>query len=334
MSVTTGQMAASQESSERDELVAVDELGVRFGARWALRGLALRVNRGEIVGLLGPNGAGKTTTMRVLAALRRPDEGSARVAGHDVSRPSHELRRAIGLVPQRIAVYPTLSAWENALFFGRAAGLRGARASDAAQRALEIVGLVERRHDRVDTYSDGMRRRLNLACGMLHRPPVLLLDEATVGVDPQSRARIYAAVREEARAGCAVLWSTHAIDEAERWCDRVVLIDAGHVVADGKPEELVRRARAGLRLSAITGRPLPPDWAQGIAGIEIDAEREASEEDAPDGTRIRLRAADAACAARAVERIAVTGVGLIGFELREPGLEDVFLEMTGRDLRD
>jgi ABC-2 type transport system ATP-binding protein len=321
-------------AANAEALVAVDGLGVRFGTRWAVRQLGFRVHAGEIVGLLGPNGAGKTTTMNVLAALRRPDEGSTRVAGHDVLNATPALRRSIGLVPQSLALYPTLTAWENVSFFGTAAGLRGATARDAARRVLDIVGLDERRDDRVDTFSGGMRRRLNLACGMLHRPPVLLLDEATVGVDPQSRERIYAAVREQARAGSAVLWSTHAIDEAERCCDRVVLIDGGHVVAEGTPEALVKRARAGLRLVASTARALPESWSRDLAGIELDPEPAPAREDEAEVARVRLRAADAACAARAIERIAVTGAGLVGFELREPGLEDVFLELTGRDLRD
>lgn len=308
-----------------DTLIAIEGVGVRYGMQWALRDLSFQVASGEIVGLLGPNGAGKTTTMSMLAGLRRPLEGVAHVGGFDVASASKALRATIGLVPQRLAVYPTLSAEQNTSFFARAAGLRGSRVREAVDRVLAVVGLLDRRGARADTFSGGMLRRLNLACGILHRPRVLLLDEATVGVDPQSRERIQAAVRAEAQAGAAVLWSTHAIDEAERLCDRVVLIDGGRVVAEGTPAALVRSARAGLRMVVSTARALPADWNAGLDGIAIDSATE---------MEIHLRAADATAAARATERIAGSGAGLVAVSMREPDLEDVFLEQTGRELRD
>jgi len=317
-----------------DTLIALSGVGVRYGTHWALRDLSFEVRSGEVVALLGPNGAGKTTTMSVLAALRPPHAGVAYVGGHDVARADRTLRAMIGLVPQRLAIYPTLSAAENCTFFARAAGLRGSRVREAVDRVLAVVGLVDRRAARADTFSGGMLRRLNLACGILHRPRVLLLDEATVGVDPQSRERIQAAVRNEAQSGAAVLWSTHAIDEAERLCDRVVLIDGGRVVADGAPDELVRAARAGLRVVVTTRLALAPDWAAGLAGIEIDATGATDDTGDRAGHRVRLRATDASTAARAVERIAVGGAGLVAVEMRPADLEDVFLELTGRGLRD
>src|SRR5690606_39085703 len=188
-----------------------------------------------VVALLGPNGAGKTTLMAVLAGLFAPQEGAVAIGGHDGVRERRAAQRLTGYVPQRLAVYPSLSARQNLRFFACATGLRRAAARRAADEALALAGLAERADEPVATFSGGMCRRLNLACGLLGRPRVLLLDEPTVGVDPQSRERIFAAVRAQAEAGVAVLWSTHQMEDAERLCDRVVLIDHGRLVAEGTP---------------------------------------------------------------------------------------------------
>jgi ABC-2 type transport system ATP-binding protein len=312
-------------------LVRVERLGVRYGERWALRDLSFELAAGELVGLLGPNGAGKTSTLSVLATLRRPDAGSASLAGFDVVAERERAKRQLGLVPQSLAVYPTLTALENALFFARAAGLSRDRARRAVDEALAVAGLAERRHDAVASFSGGMRRRLNLVCGLLHAPRVLLLDEPSVGVDPQSRERIFDAVRAYAKQGAAVLFSTHYLEEAEGLCDRVLLIDAGGLVAEGTPTELIRRARGGLRLEIATRAPLPAGWERGLDGVERS--------DAPPapggrGHRAQLRIDEPAHAARVLERIAALGHDVLEFQLHQPGLQDVFLELTGRELRD
>jgi len=311
--------------------VRVEQLGVRYGARWAVRDLSFELAAGEIVALLGPNGAGKTSTLSVLATLRRPDAGSASVAGFDVVSQRDRVKRQLGFVPQGLAVYPTLTALENARFFARAAGLARGAARAAAERALATVGLVERGDDIVGSFSGGMRRRLNLACGFLHAPAVLLLDEPTVGVDPQSRERIFDAVRGYARQGTAVLLSTHYIEEAELLCDRVVLIDQGRLLAEGTPAALIRRARGGLRLELATRDPLPPGWEQGLAGVEL---AEAPQDSPGLGHRVRLRIDEPAAAARVLERVAALGHAILELDVRPPGLQQVFLELTGRELRD
>ena len=312
-------------------LVRVERLGVRYGERWALRELSFELGESEIVALLGPNGAGKTTTVSVLATLRRPDEGAASLAGFDVVAERERAKRQLGLVPQTLALYPTLTAIDNALFFARAAGLSGARARGAAEEGLALAGLAERRGDAVATFSGGMKRRLNLVCGLLHAPRVLLLDEPTVGVDPQSRERIFHAVRAYARQGAAVLFSTHYMEEAEELCDRVLLIDGGRLVAEGTPAGLVRRARSGLRIEVATAAALPAAWASGVEGI---GPSDAAPAPGGRGHRTWVVIDEIATAARVLERIAALGHEVLEFEVHRPSLQDVYLELTGRELRD
>ena len=303
---------------------------MRYGERRALDGLSFEVYAGEVVGLLGPNGAGKTTTLSVLATLRAPDAGSAEVAGHLSHRDGEAIRRSLGLVPQNLGIYPTLTARENLLFFARLFGLGRRPARGAAERALALVGLEERADEVVSTFSGGMQRRLNLACGLLHRPSVLLLDEVTVGVDPQSRERILEAVREQASAGAAVLYSTHYMEEAERLCDRVVLIDHGRVVASGTPAALVEEFGGGMHLVLATRAGLPAGWLNGVARAELVTGAEARDGVFP--SRIALD--DVAGAAVVIERAAALGGGVIDFHLHQPSLQEVFLQLTGHQLRD
>jgi ABC-2 type transport system ATP-binding protein len=307
---------------------------VRFGDRWALDGLSFSVAGGEVVGLLGPNGAGKTTTLSVLATLLRPDAGRATIAGHATDREPAAVRRAIGVVPQTLAVYPTLTAWENVLFFARLLGLRRHAARAAAARALELVGLEERRDDIVATFSGGMQRRLNLACGLVQRPPVLLLDEPTAGVDPQSRQRIMTTVRAQASTGTAVLYSTHYIEEAERLCDRVVLVDHGRVIAAGTPVELIRGASNGIRIEVITRGELPSTWLDGIPGARLADARTPTGGAPSRGRWVQVILDSSTAAPRLLERAAALGGELLEFHIHHPDLQDVFINLTGHELRD
>jgi ABC-2 type transport system ATP-binding protein len=313
-------------------LVAVEGLEVRYGERVALGGVSFEVGAGEVVALLGPNGAGKSTTFSVLATLRRPDGGTARVAGLRVDRDAAAVRRLLGVVPQALALYPSLSGRENMRFFAQMLGLRGVRARDAGERALAQAGLLDRADDAVTAYSGGMRRRLNLACGVLHDPRVLLLDEPTVGVDPQSRERIFETVRACADAGAGVLYSTHAMEEAERLCDRVVLLDEGRVVACGTPSELGRDLRPELVLELTTRTPLPDGWLAGLRGVRARSVEE--HHGAAAGEAETLQVDDLAAADTALERAAERGGGVLRFALRQPGLEELFFARTGRALRD
>jgi ABC-2 type transport system ATP-binding protein len=316
-------------------MTAVRAAGLRlsFGPRVALDGVSFDVAAGEVVGLLGPNGAGKTTTLSILATLRRPDAGDAEVAGYSTRRQARSVRRVLGLVPQALAVYPTLTAWENVRCFAVLRGLRGRAARAAARHALELVGLEERAHDVVATYSGGMQRRLNLACGLLHSPPVLLLDEPTVGVDPQSRARIMDTVRAHAAAGAAVLYSTHYMEEAERLCDRVLLIDHGRVVAAGTPAELTRSEDGAMRLVLVTRDPLPEGWLDGLADAQPASSVRATEGIPERGHHVEVMVATLSVVARVLER-AGAATEILEFHVHRPDLEDVFLRITGRGLRD
>ena len=235
-----------------DAAISVDRLVVNRAGQRVLDELTFDVAPGEIVGLIGPNGAGKTTTLAVLSTLLAPHAGDVRIAGHDVRRAPQAVRRSIGCVPQEVALYPTLTGRENVTFFARLGGARAAAARRAAAAALEQVGLAARADEPTATYSGGMQRRLSLACGLLGSPPVLLLDEPTVGVDPQSFESIVDAIRGHARGGAALLYSTHQMDEAEQLCDRVVLIDHGRVVATGTPAHLIQTAVPELVIDVVT----------------------------------------------------------------------------------
>jgi ABC-2 type transport system ATP-binding protein len=314
--------------------ISVEGLRVFFGSRAALDGLTFEVAAGEVVGLLGPNGAGKTTTLSVLATLVAPTEGSAAVAGHSVAREAAAVRRAIGYVPQSIAIYPTLTARENTTFFARAAGLGRLNARRAADESLAIMGLDARADEAAATYSGGMQRRLNLACGLLSAPRVLLLDEPTVGVDPQSRERIFAAVRAQAERGVAVLYSTHYMEEAERICDRVVLVDEGKVVTAGAPAALIRSMGEALQLEVVTAGPLSPGWLDGLAGTRVHDLDGGDHLVARRGNLVRVSISSLELAPRVLERAAAGGGRVVEFHVEQPSLQDVFLALTGRALRD
>ena len=310
--------------------IVARDLRVRYGTRPALDGLSFEVGAGEVVGLLGPNGAGKTTTLSVLATLRWPDSGGAAIAGRATDREAPAVRRNVGYVPQNLAIYPTLTARENLAFFARLFGLGGEKLGAAVRDGLVLVGLEERADEVVSTFSGGMQRRLNLACGLLHRPRVVLLDEPTVGVDPQSRERIFEAVRAQAAAGAAVLYSTHYMEEAEHLCDRVLLIDHGRLVAAGAPAALIEESGGGMSLEVSTRSPLPVDWLK-----DVPAARTLAPPEAHDGGFVaRVALLDLASAAAVLDRAAAHGGGVLDFHLHQPSLQEVFLRLTGHGLRD
>ncbi len=218
------------DSPPHSPILEAIEISKSYGARLALDNVSLAVKPGEIAGLLGPNGAGKTTTLTILSTLMRPDRGRVLIDGKPPKSDPRILGRMLGLVPQSLALYPTLSAAQNVWHFARMQGLSRAEATEACARVLDEVGLSERAGDPMHSFSGGMKRRLNLACGIVHRPAVLMLDEPTVGVDLQSREQILTLVRRCAEAGAAVIYSTHYMEEAERICDRVLLIDRGKLI--------------------------------------------------------------------------------------------------------
>jgi ABC-2 type transport system ATP-binding protein len=276
--------------------------GVRkaYGKTLAVDDLTLEVRKGELFGLLGPNGAGKSTTVSLAVGLLEPDQGRVEIEGHGLPTVP-EVRRKIGMAPQSLAIYEDLNALENLRFFGAIQGLQGSRLSERVQWALEFVGLTSRARDRVSAYSGGMKRRLNLAAAVLHNPPLLLLDEPTVGVDPQSRNAIFENILALRREGCTILYTTHYMEEAERLCDRVGILDHGRLLALDNVPNLIT-AHGGV--SALV--------------LERDGTSERIETDDPVAELARL--------SREGE--------LPRFRLERPDLQSVFLNLTGRSLRD
>ena len=223
--------------------LTANHLRKAFGDSTAVDGVSFSIGEGEIFGLLGPNGAGKTTTIRMLSTVLRADEGDVVIGGSSVSADADEVRKIIGVCPQELALYPELSANDNLVFFGRMAGLGGREAKETARENLETVGLADRAKDKVDNFSGGMKRRVNIAVALMNRPKMLFLDEPTVGIDPQSRNHIFDTVESLRDEGMTVLYTTHYMEEADRLCDRVGVIDHGRLIALGAPREL--KARIG-----------------------------------------------------------------------------------------
>ncbi|HSL57130.1 MAG TPA: ABC transporter ATP-binding protein [Acidimicrobiales bacterium] len=299
-----------------------------FGDRLAVDDVSFHIAPGETYGLLGPNGAGKTTTISMLCGVLAADAGEVVVAGRPVSPSTPEARGAIGFVPQDLALYPDLSAHENLRFFGRLQGLAGRELDARIAATLEVVGLTDRAGDRVDDYSGGMKRRANIAVGLLHEPSLLVLDEPTVGVDPQSRNAILDAVDALGRDGLAVLYTTHYMEEAERLCHRVGIIDEGRLVAEGTRRELIGSLGTASRVRVEGVGPLDrlAEAARSLPGVDrADVADGAVEASVVDGRR-----AIAALVAAAED----AGVEVGAVEVVEPDLEAVFLHLTGKALRD
>jgi ABC-2 type transport system ATP-binding protein len=316
--VVDGRLGTSDERS-RVPAIVLTGVTVRFGDRVALDGLSLAVGAGEVVGLLGPNGAGKTTAVDVCCGLRRPDSGSASILGLDATTGGTELRRRIGVVPQESGLYPELSALEQLRLFAALYGTPRAR----IEEVLRLLGLWERRDGRVATYSGGMKRRLALARALLHDPPVLFLDEPTLGVDVHGRRALWEHVDRLRCEGRSVLLTTNYLEEATALCDRVVIVDQGRVLADERPETLRKESGSALVLTV----DLPDDVATAVsAACGVSAVV------ADDGTvRVPLPTDD--LAARAVA--AASGVATVrAMRTEEPSLEEVFLRLTGHGLRE
>ena len=305
-------------------ILEVVDVGKRYGARRALERLRFTVRGGEVVGLLGPNGAGKTTALSILSSVLSPDVGRVAIDGRSLHE-DRSLRRRIGLVPQSLAIYPTLSPAQNVTYFGRMQGLSRPAAATAAAEALEAVGLAERAHDATYALSGGMQRRLNLACGIVHRPAVLLLDEPTVGVDIESRERLLALVHRLRDAGSAIVYSTHYMEEAERLCDRVLLLDRGTLAADDTVEALIARAGSRPRMELTYRGGAPAAALVAIEGVhELPGSRGEG--------RLALEMESLSQVPLVLERLRAAGIAVLDFSLHSPNLADAFLALTGQSL--
>lgn len=309
------------------QVLRCEGLEKSFGDRKAVGGVSFEIAAGETYGLLGPNGAGKTTTISMICGLLHKDAGSVIVDGQPIEVKSVEARRALGYVPQDLAIYPDLTAGENLEFFARLYGLGSSEMKKAVDRVLDLTGLTDRRKDKAGEFSGGMKRRLNIGIGLLHGPKLLMLDEPTVGVDPQSRNAILDSVDALGSEGLAVLYTTHYMEEAERLCDRVGIIDEGLLVAEGTRRELIstvgQRDRVTFEVAgSIEGLD---DRVGALPGIDAATLSEG---------KLVVVLADAA--GRLPELIAAitNGTMVRGVNVQEPDLEAVFLHLTGKALRD
>jgi ABC-2 type transport system ATP-binding protein len=309
-------------------VIEVEHLRKTYGDLTAVDDISFTAQAGEIFGLLGPNGAGKTTTISCISGLVAPTAGHVRILGHDVVREGTAARRLLGVVPQEISLYEDLSALENLDYWGGAQGMRNPLLRQRIQEVLQLTGLQDRAREPVKQFSGGMRRRLNFACGIVHQPKVLLLDEPTVGVDPQSRVRLLEMVRSQAEAGTCVLYTTHYMEEAETLCDRLAIVDRGKIIAAGTLTELraLLAEQDLLRLSGV----FQPDAAKAallhIDRIEIlQADESLLILSLPEASR-RLPAVFSALAA--------AGAEVRGTTLTQPSLESLFIKLTGKELRE
>lgn len=307
--------------------IEASHLRKSYAQRVAVDDVSFVVNAGEVVGLLGPNGAGKTTTLSILATLIEPDAGQVRIAGIDSLVAPHRLRQKLGFVPQSIALYPALSAYQNLETFARIHGLTRREAETRSMEALETVGLRDRADDPVWTLSGGMKRRLNLGCGLMHRPVALLLDEPTVGVDPQSREGIFATIRTAADSGVAILYSTHYMEEVERMCDRALLIDQGKVLADGTIDQLIKLGGHRPRMEVVFKKVPSSGWCEGIEGVVRLAP-------ANDEAKLILELTSLRQVSEILECAHSSHGQLLEFAVHSPNLSDAFITLTGHGLRE
>ena len=308
----------------------LEVLGLRkaYETLVAVEDVSFRVEPGEVVGLLGPNGAGKTTTVSMISGLLTPDRGEVRIDGRPLTGATDPLKRKLGLVPQELALYDELTAFENLRFFGGLYDLDRAEIASASSRVLELAGLGDRAGDPVRTFSGGMKRRLNLAASLLHNPTILLLDEPTVGVDPQSRNAIFENLETLKAAGKSIVYTTHYMEEAERLCDRVVIVDQGKVVAVDTLRGLYARVPAVNRIWLDLDGAIPAgcgDAIRATAGVVSIEEHQG---------RLAVDVLDLEYAPEVIRAVTEAGGRLEHFVSERANLEAVFLNLTGRSLRD
>lgn len=309
-------------------MIQVEHVRKVFGSLVAVDDLSFAVPDGKIFGLLGPNGAGKTTTINMICGVLQPDGGRVLVDDRDIWIEPKAVKRSLGVVPQEIAVYEDLSARDNLNFWGSLYGLGGADLRKKVDTALSRVGLAERASDKVKEFSGGMKRRLNLCMGLLHQPKFLLLDEPTVGIDPQARLNILEVIREVAAGGTTVLYTTHYMDEAEELCDRIAIIDQGKILTEGTLDELRRMAGEGevVRLSGSFDEETVRDRLAAVVGIKVHA---------VDADRVVLSIlADGPGLTAVLPNLLADDLGVDDVSIQQPNLQSVFIRLTGRDLRD
>lgn len=313
-------------------MLIVEQLVKQYGDFTAVDDISFNAQAGSVFGLLGPNGAGKSTAINCISGLLTPTTGRISVSGHDVVKDGKAARRSLGVVPQELALYEDLPAIDNLRYWGKAYGLRGSELEDRVSDVLDHIGLADRAKDLPKEFSGGMKRRLNFGCGVVHEPKVLLLDEPTVGVDPQSRAKLFDLVEAARDAGACVLYTTHYMEEAERLCDSLAIIDHGKVLAEGTVAELKAqlRARDALQLHGEFPEDATREAVMALATSITDLEILSQANDA-----LLLTLSSASHHLPEVfEAIRRAGGSVSETSLRSPNLETLFLLLTGKELRE
>lgn len=309
-------------------MLKVENLYKNFGNIAAVDGISFEVKRGEVFGLLGPNGAGKSTTISIISTLLPPTEGEIFFEGESIFKNSKNLRQKLGIVPQDIALYPTLTGYENLRFWGNLYGLKGAELKERINEVADIIGLNERLKDKVKKYSGGMKRRLNIGAALLHKPDLLIMDEPTVGIDPQSRSHILDTVLKLSAQGMTIIYTTHYMEEAEELCSRICIMDEGKIIASGTKQELVElvkeRTRINIKLDKITGNM--PQIFKEIPGVSDAAVLDETVTLFGENGDILL--------AEIISRISEEKSKIRSLDIQKPDLEAVFLHLTGKALRD
>jgi ABC-2 type transport system ATP-binding protein len=308
--------------------IEVNHLKKTFGDLQAVQEATFHVAAGEVLSLLGPNGAGKSTTISMLSCLLVPTAGEASIMGHSITKESAAAKACLGVVPQDIALYPDMSARENLVFWGKMYGLRGAALKSRVNEVLEIIGLADRQKDYIEKFSGGMKRRVNIGAALLHKPDVIIMDEPTVGIDPQSRRHILDNVKDLNHKGMTVLYTTHYMEEAAEISHHIAIMDQGKVIAYGTHDDLIKligeKTRIDITLNTEAEKILS-EWrkTEGVSRIDSTDGKVTALVD--DSNRVLPRLFDAAAKA---------GVRITTVDIQEPNLEMVFLHLTGRALRD
>ncbi|KAF1680019.1 ABC transporter ATP-binding protein [Bacillus sp. SKDU12] len=309
-------------------VASVEDLKMQYGNKTAVNGISFEVREGEVLGLLGPNGAGKSTTIHILSGVLSASSGNVTILGHNVKKRSKEMKKGIGIVPQDIAIYEEISAEKNVRFFASLYSLKGEELKTRVKEALELVQLYDRKDDKPKTFSGGMKRRLNIACAIAHQPKLIIMDEPTVGIDPQSRHHILESIKNLRSKGASIIYSTHYMEEVEAIADRIMIMNEGKIIANGTKEELYRKVNKEItyafQLSHV--QQLNKNSIRGVKGVTgidfSDHQLKVTVQQNQDHL------------SEIIAELGAQGCNILNMNKQEASLEIVFLELTGRNLRD